>query len=62
MNTRQWRELIVNAANNTDTAQLDSLAHHLAECETAKTILRNKGYGTAGQTIDVVVRQVPDAR
>lgn len=62
MNTRQWRDLIVSAANNPDTAQLDSLAHHLAECETAKAILRSKGYGAQGQTIDVTVRQVPDAR
>ncbi len=62
MNVRAWRELIVSAANNTDKAQLDSLAHHLAECETANQILRSKGYGAPGQTIDVAVRQVPDAR
>ncbi len=62
MNVHQWRDLIVSASRNPDDAQLDSLARHLAECETAKSILRAKGYGKPGQTIDVTVRDVPHAR
>ena len=62
MTQYEWQNLIVAAASNPDTAQLESLALHLADCEEAKTILRNKGYGTAGQSIVVMVRPVPNKR
>lgn len=62
MNAHQWKAMIIGAVNSPDEDQLDSLAAHLAECETAKSILRAKGYGKAGQTIDVTVREVPHAR
>lgn len=54
--------MIVGAVGNPDEAQLDSLAHHMAACEEANSILRHKGYGTAGQSIKDVVRGVPHAR
>lgn len=62
MNQHQWQSLIVAAASSPDTAQLESLAAHLAECEIAKSILRAKGWGKTGSTIDVMVRNVPHAR
>lgn len=62
MNAYEWESLIVAAATNPDKAQLESLATHLAECEEAKTILRNKGWGKSGQAINDVVRGVPHAR
>ena len=54
--------MIVGAVNNPDDAQLDSLAHHMAACEEANSILRNLGYGKAGQSIKDVARGVPHAR
>lgn len=51
---------IAKLAADPDTAQLAALADHLAACETAKQILRAKGYGTTGQAIDVTARQVLD--
>ena len=62
MNSHQWKALIVGAVNNPDEDQLDSLAAHLAECELAKGILRARGYGKSGQSIDVMVREVPHVR
>lgn len=51
---------IAKLAADPDTSQLEALADHLAACETAKRILRAKGYGATGQAIDVTARQVPD--
>jgi hypothetical protein len=62
MNSDQWRSLIVNAVNNSDSEQLTSLAKHLAACEEANTILRSKGYGQPGQMINDAARLVPHAR
>lgn len=62
MNAEQWLPVIVGAVNNPDPDQLHALAQHLAQCEEAKTLLRAKGYGIAGQPINETARQVPHAR
>lgn len=62
MNNQQWKAMIIGAANSQDHDQLDSLANHMAACEEANTILRAKGWGKAGQSINDVVRGVPHAR
>lgn len=62
MNADQWKATIIGAVNNPDSDMLDCLAAHVAECEEAKTILRNKGYGVTGQSVLVTARLVPCAR
>ena len=62
MNRTHWLDLITRAVEGKDEALLGSLADQLARCETACGILRAKGYGVHGQTIDAVVRLVPGAR
>ena len=62
MNAHQWKAMIVGAANSPDPDQLDSLAAHMAACEEANSILRHKGWGKSGQSINDVVRGVPHAR
>lgn len=62
MTKDQWKAMIIGAANSQDHDQLDSLAHHMAACEEANTILRSKGWGKSGQAINDVVRGVPHAR
>lgn len=58
----QWFDVIVGAVNNPAPDQLNALAQHLSQCEEAKTLLRAKGYGMAGQPIHETMRQVPHAR
>jgi hypothetical protein len=62
MTQDQWKAMIIGAANSPDDDQLNSLSRHMADCEEANSILRHKGYGTAGQSIKDVVRGVPHAR
>jgi len=54
----EWMRHIVKLATDPDTSQLAALADHLAVCETAKQILRAKGYGATGQAIDATVRRL----
>lgn len=55
-------DLIVKAVKTNDTGMLDRVAEQLANSECANQILRSKGYGASGQTIDATARLVPNAR
>jgi hypothetical protein len=57
----EWRDLIVSAVKREDESMLNSLAAHLAGCEEANRILRNKGYGKTGTAIEDAARAVPEA-
>lgn len=65
-----YREMIVRAVLGThpamvavvaDSETLDMIVTALIQAELAKQILRAKGYGVTGQTIDATARLVPDA-
>ena len=62
MRTQSWRDLIVKAVTENNDDIIQSLAEQLSKCEIANGFLRAKGYGSQGQTIDMTVRLVPDAR
>ncbi|NHZ38347.1 hypothetical protein [Massilia rubra] len=62
MKQHHWHDLIVRSVQAKDERTIDSLARHLAECETAKQILQAKGYGTQGQGIEATARLVPHSR
>jgi hypothetical protein len=46
-------------AGTADPTALERICEHLAQCEEAHAILKAKGYGKAGMTIDEVARAVP---
>lgn len=59
------RDMVVNAVNGQDANSrdtLDAIVDVLCECEAAKQILRAKGYGVSGMTIDATARLVPDLK
>lgn len=62
MKAHHYREMIVRAVESKDDDTLDKLVDALRQAETGKQILRAKGYGVTGQTIDATARLVPDAR
>lgn len=62
MDADAWKREILAVAADKDGDTIRSLAEHLAACERAKTWLRARGYGTTGEAIDVMVRDVPMAR
>ncbi len=59
---RRIIEMITRAVLDGDTPMLDRLAEQLANSECANQILRSKGWGESGQTIDATARLVPHAR
>ena len=59
---RRIIDMITRAVNDKDTVMLDRVADQLANSECANQILRSKGYGTSGETIDATARQVPHSR
>jgi len=61
MHPGHYRSAIEHAVAIKSDEQLDALAQHLAACERAMDILRAKGYGTSGMSIDALARQVPAA-
>lgn len=62
MNVRNWDDLIRKAVTEGNDELISSLAEQLGKCEKAHSILRAKGYGKQGQTIDATVASVPNAR
>lgn len=61
MKLRHYRQLIVRAVADKDDITIDRLAAALMEAEDAKRILRLKGYGDTGQTVNAAARLVPAA-
>ena len=59
---RHILSMIVRAVKDNDTMMLDRVAEQLANSECANQILRSKGWGESGQTIDATARLVPCAR
>jgi hypothetical protein len=59
MKLHHYRDMFVRAINETDGATLDKLVTALIQAETAKQILRAKGYGECGMPIDATARLVP---
>lgn len=59
MNVRRWQNLMVDAVKRGDATVLAALAERLGKSEMASSILRAKGYGGHGQSIDLTVRDVP---
>ena len=53
--------MILRAVSDNNDELLDSIALHLADCELAKEILRIKGYGLTGTSIDAMAKMVPEA-
>ena len=62
MNVRNWDDLIRKAVTEGNDALIASLAEQLAKCEKAHSILRAKGYGMQGSTIEVTAALVPGKR
>jgi hypothetical protein len=48
-------------AHEADPTALERICEHLAQCEAAHDILRQKGWGKAGTSIADVARTVPEA-
>lgn len=61
MKPGHYRDLIDRASADKNDALLDSVAERLAACEEAMRILRARGYGQTGMSIDAVAREVPPA-
>jgi hypothetical protein len=61
MRVEHYRDLILRAVKDGDDERIDLLAAHLIDCETAKQLLRAKGYGTAGMSLSSTARLVSDA-
>lgn len=62
MNSRQWADLITKAVTEGNDDLVASLAEQLGKCEKAHSILRAKGYGMQGSTIDATAALVPGKR
>jgi hypothetical protein len=62
MHAGHYRDLIVRAVQTENEEMLEAIAAHLADCEHAKEILRAKGYGTTGMSVDAMARLVCEAR
>lgn len=61
MRPRHYRELIQRAVRESDTPLLNMLVAHLVDAESAKQILRARGYGEPGTSASAAAAQVPDA-
>lgn len=59
MSVRKWQDVMVQAVQRGDARVLESLAERLGKTELAASILRAKGYGAHGQSIDLTVRDIP---
>jgi len=62
MNPHHYRAMIVRAVMDEDNATLDLIVTAIRQAETAKQILRAKGYGESGMSINATARLVLDAR
>lgn len=59
MSATRWRTVMVHAVQRGDAKVLEALAERLGRSELAASILRAKGYGAHGQSIDLTVRDIP---
>lgn len=59
MSVNKWHAVMVHAVQRGDARALEALAERLGKTELATTILRAKGYGAHGQSIDLAVRDIP---
>lgn len=59
MSRSKWINMLMRAVENSDNNVLASIAEQLSKVEVAAVILRAKGYGGHGQSIDIAVRDVP---
>lgn len=60
MSVKRWHSVMVHAVQRGDARVLDALAERLGKTELAASILRAKGYGAHGQSIDLTVRDIPN--
>jgi hypothetical protein len=59
MKPSHYRAMLDRAIRDGNGEVLDSMCNVLAENESAKAMLIQKGYGPARAPIDTIVRQVP---
>ncbi len=62
MKTHHYREMIIRAVEGKDDDTLMKLVDAIRQAESAKSMLRQKGYGSSGMTIEATARLVPHAR
>ena len=62
MSPQYYRDMIVRAVEDKNPETLDALAEYLRNAEKAHSILRAKGYGMQGTTIDATAALVPGKR
>lgn len=59
MNAGHYRDLMLRAMASNNDEMIDSIAAHLADCERGKELLRIKGYGLTGTSLEFMARMVP---
>lgn len=62
MSPQYYKDLIVRAVEDKNPETLDNLADHLRNAEKAHAILRAKGCGMQGSTIEATAALVPGKR
>lgn len=62
MKQRHYHSMIVRAVEGKDEDMLGKIVDAIRQAESAKSILRQLGYGTTGMSIDATARLVPHAR
>lgn len=62
MSPQYYRDMIVRAVEAKNPETLDALAEHMNNAEKAHSILRAKGYGAQGSTIEATAALVPGKR
>lgn len=60
MSVKKWQSVMLHAVQRGDAKALEALAERLGKSEQAASILRAKGYGGHGQSIELTVRDVPN--
>lgn len=54
-----WTDAITTAVNKADEESLAAIVAALMDAEAAKTAMRSLGYGHYGQSLILMVREVP---
>ena len=62
MRLHHYRDMIIRAVADKDGDMLNRIVGALVDAEDAKRILRAKGYGTTGLSIEATAAQVPHAK
>ncbi|HEX5126512.1 MAG TPA: hypothetical protein VFW00_07205 [Rhodocyclaceae bacterium] len=62
MNSHAWKLQILRAAADPDGDIMAALAAQLAECESAKAMLRSGGHGELGEGVDAMVRKLLEGK